>query len=89
MKRSRFSDEQIIGILKEHQAGMTASELCRKHGISDTSFYTRRKRYGGMEVNSSNLSRSIGIRPSLTARARLRSRAWRRPAGATACRTLP
>ncbi|VVT34322.1 hypothetical protein RHIZ404_70016 [Rhizobium sp. EC-SD404] len=51
MKRSRFSDEQIIGILKEHQAGMTASELCRKHGISDATFYTWRKKYGGMEVS--------------------------------------
>lgn len=37
MKRSRFSEEQIIGILKEHQAGMTAAELCRKHGICDAS----------------------------------------------------
>lgn len=43
MKRSRFTEEQIIGILKEHQAGMTASELCRKFGISDATFYTLRK----------------------------------------------
>ena len=48
MKRSRFSEEQIIGILKEHQAGMTPAELCRKHGISDATFYTWRKKYGGM-----------------------------------------
>ena len=40
MKRSRFSDEQIIGIPKEHQAGPSATELCRKHGISDATFYT-------------------------------------------------
>ena len=39
MKRSRFSEEQIIGILKEHQAGFGAKELCRKHGISDATFY--------------------------------------------------
>jgi len=51
MKRSRFSDEQIIGILKEHQAGFPVLELCRKHGISDATFYTWRKRYGGMEVS--------------------------------------
>lgn len=38
MKRSRFSQEQIIGILKEHQAGMSAAELCRKHGVSDATF---------------------------------------------------
>ena len=38
MKRSRFSEEQIIGILKEHQVGMSAPDLCRKHGISDATF---------------------------------------------------
>lgn len=42
MKRSRFSEEQIIGILKEHQAGLGAKELCRKHGDSDATFYKRR-----------------------------------------------
>ncbi len=51
MKRSRFSEEQIIGILKEHQAGMSAPDLCRKHGISDATFYTWRRKYGGMEVS--------------------------------------
>ncbi len=51
MKRSRFREEQIIGILKEHQAGLTAAELCRTHGISDATFYTWRKKYGGMEVS--------------------------------------
>ncbi len=39
MKRSRFSEEQIIGILKEHQAGLSATELCRKYGFSDATFY--------------------------------------------------
>ncbi len=38
MRRSRFSDEQIIGILKEHQAGMSAADLCRKYGVSDATF---------------------------------------------------
>jgi putative transposase len=51
MKRSRFSDEQIIGILKEHQAGMSAADLCRKHGVSDATFYKWRSKYGGMEVS--------------------------------------
>jgi putative transposase len=51
MKRSRFSEEQIIGVLKEHQAGVSAQELCRKHGISDATFYTWRRKYGGMEVS--------------------------------------
>jgi putative transposase len=51
MKRSRFSEEQIIGVLEEHQAGLSPAELCRKHGISDATFYTWRKKYGGMEVS--------------------------------------
>ena len=50
MKRSRFSEEQIIGILKEHQAGMTAVEFCRKHGICDATLYKWRSKYSGMEV---------------------------------------
>lgn len=50
MKRSRFSEAQIIGVLKEHQAGMSAPDLCRKHGISDATFYNWRRKYGGMEV---------------------------------------
>lgn len=49
MKRSRFSDEQIIGILKEHQPGMLADDLCRKHGISDATFYKGRSEHGGMD----------------------------------------
>lgn len=51
MKRSRFTQEQIIGVLKEHQAGVTAPDLCRKHGISEATFYTWRSKYGGMEVS--------------------------------------
>lgn len=50
MKRSRFSEEQIIGILKEHQAGLGAKELCRKYGVSDATFYKWRSKFGGMEV---------------------------------------
>jgi len=51
MKRSRFSEEQIIGILKEHEAGATAADLSRRHGISDATFYNWRSKYGGMEVS--------------------------------------
>jgi putative transposase len=51
VKRSRFSEEQIIGILREHQAGMSASDLCRNLGISDATFCIWRKKYGGMDVS--------------------------------------
>ena len=50
MKRSRFTQEQIIAVLKEHQAGAAVADLCRKHGISEATFYTWRSKYGGMEV---------------------------------------
>ncbi len=58
MKKSRFSKEQIIGILKEHQAGLSAAELCRKHGISDATFYKWRSRFGGMEVSEAKRLRA-------------------------------
>ena len=51
MKRSLFSDEQIIGLLKEHQAGLSAVELCRKYGVSDAPFYKWRSKYGGMDAS--------------------------------------
>jgi putative transposase len=51
MKRSRFSEEQIIGILKEQEAGVSVAELCREHGMSDASFYKWKAKYGGLEVS--------------------------------------
>ena len=59
MKRSRFTEEQIIGILKEHQAGLSASELCRKHGISDATFYNWRSKYGGMDVSDAKRLKAL------------------------------
>ena len=59
MKRSRFSEEQIIGILKEHQAGLGAKELSRKHGISDATFYKWRSKYGGMEVSDARRLKTL------------------------------
>lgn len=51
MKRKRFSEEQIIGILKEAEAGGKKQEMCRKHGISEQTFYRWRSKYGGMQVS--------------------------------------
>lgn len=51
MKKIRHSEIQIIAILKEEEQGMKVTELCRKHGISDATFYNWKKRYGGMTVD--------------------------------------
>jgi len=59
MKRSRFTEEQIIGILKEHQAGLGAKDLCCKHGVSDATFYKCRAKFGGMEVSDSKKLRTL------------------------------
>ena len=59
MKRSRFSEEQIIGILKEQEAGVPVVELCRKHGVSDASIYKWKARFGGMDVSEARRLRSL------------------------------
>ena len=51
MKRSRFTETQIISILKEADAGMSVKEICRKHGISDATYYNWKSKYGGMSAS--------------------------------------
>jgi putative transposase len=59
MKRSRFSEEQIIGILREHEAGAKAADLCRKHGLSEATLYNWKAKYGGMEVSEAKRLRAL------------------------------
>jgi putative transposase len=59
MKRKRFTEEQIIGILKEHEAGVSVADLGRKHGVSDASIYKWKAKFGGMEVSEAKRLRSL------------------------------
>ena len=59
MKHKRFSEEQIIGVLKEHEAGGRVDELCRRHGVSTATFYTWRKKYAGMEASDAKRLREL------------------------------
>jgi putative transposase len=59
MRKGRFSKEQIIKVLKEQQAGIPVVELCRKHGISDATFYTWRSKYAGMEVSDARRLKAL------------------------------
>ena len=51
MKRKRFTEEQIIGVLREHELGAKTADLCRKHGISEATFYNWKNKFGGMDVS--------------------------------------
>jgi putative transposase len=59
MKRSRFSEEQIIGILKEQEAGSTTADVCRRHGISSATFYKWKARFGGLEVSEARRLKAL------------------------------
>ena len=59
MKKSKYSEDQIIGILKEAEAGIAVPELCRKYGISDQTYYNWRSKYGGMSVSDARKLKQI------------------------------
>jgi len=61
MKRSRFTEEQIIGMIKEQEAGMPTAEVCRKHGISSASFYKYKAKFGGMDVSDARKLKSLEV----------------------------
>ena len=91
MKRRRFSEEQIIGILREQEAGLTTAEVCRKHGISQPTFYAWKAKFGGMSVSDAKRLRQLeaentrlkkllaeAVRDNAV-RKDIASRKWRRP----------
>ena len=59
MKRSKFSEEQIIGILREQEAGSPTAEVCRRHGISTATFYAWKAKFGGMEVSEAKRLKAL------------------------------
>lgn len=59
MKRSRFTEEQIVGILKEQEGGQRTADVCRKHGISEGTFYKWKAKYGGLEVSDARRLKAL------------------------------
>jgi putative transposase len=59
MKRSRFTEEQIIGMLKEQESGAKTADVCRKHGVSEATFYKWKAKYGGMDVSEARRLKAL------------------------------
>jgi putative transposase len=59
MKRTRFTEEQIIAVLREHESGAKTADVCRKHGVSQATFYKWKAKYGGLEVSDARRLKAL------------------------------